>query len=299
MQDQILLFFHGFLNGSVDKVIELITMLGEEVVAVCFVAIMYWCIDKKKAISSCVLLLSSLTITCVIKAIVRYPRPFTVIKDLDATRVETATGYSFPSGHTTSASSIYTSLAIFFKKRWLTVLCAIIILLVGLSRMCLAVHWPMDVLVGWIIGIGFTLAFANKFYEVFCDKERSNKFCISYSLIMGIPGLILAILLSLDMVDKMAFEDIMLFCIFGYSTVLGYYLEGKQTDFSTKGSILNKVLRVLIGVVGIFAIRSGLKAVFPKLAIFNFIRYSLIGLWAFYFYPLLGAKVGLFEAGRS
>ncbi len=40
-----------------------------------------------------------------------------------------------------------------FKKRYLHLIGAVMVLGVGLSRLYLAVHWPIDVIAGWILGI--------------------------------------------------------------------------------------------------------------------------------------------------
>ena len=60
-------------------------------------------------------------------------------------RVETATGYSFPSGHTQTATTFWTSLAVQLKKKkWVYVLAVVMAVGAGISRLYLAVHWPMS-----------------------------------------------------------------------------------------------------------------------------------------------------------
>lgn len=63
-----------------------------------------------------------------------------------------ATGYSFPSGHTETASIIYGSVFVWQKdkRRWLAVTSALLILLTGFSRNFLGVHTPQDVVVGFL-----------------------------------------------------------------------------------------------------------------------------------------------------
>ena len=72
-------------------------------------------------------------------------------------------GYSFPSGHTLNSTATYGLLAVVV---WLSRLpsairgAAIIVgvtapILVGLSRIALGVHYPSDVLGGWLAGIAF------------------------------------------------------------------------------------------------------------------------------------------------
>ena len=64
-----------------------------------------------------------------------------------------ATGYSFPSGHTTMATAMYGTAAVwqYKNKRWVSVLCFIAILLTGFSRNFLGVHTPQDVFVAFIV----------------------------------------------------------------------------------------------------------------------------------------------------
>ena len=73
-----------------------------------------------------------------------------------------ATGYSFPSGHTMVATVTYGTTAVWQKdkRRWLSIVCCVLILLTGFSRNFLGVHTPQDVAVGlcealliiWIVG---------------------------------------------------------------------------------------------------------------------------------------------------
>ena len=63
-----------------------------------------------------------------------------------------ATGYSFPSGHTKSATINYGTIFVWQKdkRRWLAILCGVLIVLTGFSRNYLGVHTPQDVCVAFI-----------------------------------------------------------------------------------------------------------------------------------------------------
>lgn len=68
--------------------------------------------------------------------------------------VSLPSSYSFPSGHALYAMCLYGALAGLMVGRRLVVypLAALIIALIGLSRIYLGVHYPSDVLAGWAIG---------------------------------------------------------------------------------------------------------------------------------------------------
>jgi len=74
--------------------------------------------------------------------------------------VEAGLGFSFPSGHATGATAVCVAFAyVSVRQRahpWIIVpICALIILLVGISRVYLDVHWASDVLGGWLVGAAF------------------------------------------------------------------------------------------------------------------------------------------------
>ncbi|HYD22722.1 MAG TPA: phosphatase PAP2 family protein [Flavipsychrobacter sp.] len=83
--------------------------------------------------------------------------------------------HSFPSGHTCGAFAFLTFMAILLPARYrpLGLLLFLLALLVGYSRIYLAVHFMLDVYVGSILGTGFTLlivALMNKYQAVFIKK---------------------------------------------------------------------------------------------------------------------------------
>ena len=68
--------------------------------------------------------------------------------------------YSFPSGHAAGNMILFGAIALLVERRAAYMVSGIIILLIGVSRTWLGVHWPTDVLAGWIVGLGW-LAFCR------------------------------------------------------------------------------------------------------------------------------------------
>jgi undecaprenyl-diphosphatase len=105
-------------------------------------------------------------------------RPCKVLENINLL-VRCGSGYSFPSSHATNISAAFTLFIYFYRKY--TVIWIAIILLVGLSRIYVGVHYPMDVLggfaVGTIISITIILLFNNLEDKLkrFVDNRRQKE----------------------------------------------------------------------------------------------------------------------------
>jgi len=109
-------------------------------------------LGKRKAIYVGSSLLLSAAISGIIKKTVKEPRPFVTYPEIQ--KLTKAGSESFPSGHTTDAFSMATSLTIAYPKWYVAVPAYTYASAIGYSRMHLGVHYPGDVLAGAIIGSG-------------------------------------------------------------------------------------------------------------------------------------------------
>ena len=94
-----------------------------------------------------------------LKIIFAVPRPWVLDDRIVPAQsaVKGAHGYSFPSGHSQTAACIFTTIAMYFRRKWLTITCAVLVAAVMLSRMYLGVHTPWDVLTGCIVSLILTI----------------------------------------------------------------------------------------------------------------------------------------------
>ena len=63
-----------------------------------------------------------------------------------------AQGWSFPSGHSANSTIAFGSIAYYYKKKAVRIICILLPILVGISRFCVGVHYPTDVICGWALG---------------------------------------------------------------------------------------------------------------------------------------------------
>lgn len=108
-----------------------------------------------------------------IKAIVQRPRP-------DGYRLVSEFGYSFPSGHSMVAMAFYGFLAWLVWKyerenltRWFyTFVFAGLILMIGISRVYLGVHYASDVIAGLFVSLAWLAFFTKVIAPLFLPDER-------------------------------------------------------------------------------------------------------------------------------
>ena len=145
-------------NPVLDKIMLFITSLGDD--GLLWIAIGVICLFFKKHRRMGLHLLLSMLCTyilgnLIIKNVVARPRPC----DIDATvtlLLSRPHGYSFPSGH--SINSMSAAFALFLNNKKVGIPAVIVATLIGFSRMYLFVHFPTDVLVGFVLAILVAIA---------------------------------------------------------------------------------------------------------------------------------------------
>ena len=182
MDIQYLLFLQNFRNGINDALTPFMEMISLFAITYLIIvpALVYWCVDKRSGLYTMTSYTLSVAVNAVVKLTACVYRPWIrdsrVLPAGDA--ISTATGYSFPSGHTTTAAPIYGGLAVsaWKKMRWVSVFCIVCILLTGFSRNYLGVHTPQDVAVAITEGVLALWAMAKLFDYLSRNPEKENLF---------------------------------------------------------------------------------------------------------------------------
>lgn len=148
---------YGIRNDTLTSIMIFITYLGnwQTVTLLCLVALIYPktrnCYGLSMSLSA---IFSSITYKF-LKTIFARSRPDTILHLIHQG------GYSFPSGHSMTGFVFYGMLIWLCRKNiknktlvnTVTVVLSFLIFLIGFSRIYLGVHYPTDVLAGWVLGV--------------------------------------------------------------------------------------------------------------------------------------------------
>ncbi len=293
---QFLYLLEKIRNPVFDFIFSLITHIGEETVFLAIAILFFWCINKRKGYYILIVGLVGTVINQMLKLMCRIPRPWA--KDPNFSIVESAreeaTGYSFPSGHTQNVAGTFGAIGASYKKRWIRILCVIVILLVAFSRMYLGVHTPWDVLTS--LGIAAVLTFG--LYPLFKNEERFKRF-MPYVVVMSFLVALGFFLYVNYMPNRPPLSDENYqsamknaFTLFGCTLglIVVYAFDSMYINFETKAPWYAQIIKLAVGFAIVIGIKSGLSA--PLTALFGneyvarSFRYFFIVVFAGVIWPL-------------
>ena len=283
---EILKWLEGLRTSFLNVLFESITLLGEETLIILLVVALWFAVDKKLAQQVFFVTATSLSVNGIIKNFAQVPRPFT--KGISCVRVDTATGYSFPSGHTQGFATWSSFFAIKVKKIWLSVLVGVLITLVAVSRLYLGAHYPSDVIVAVVLGVSLS-AFGN---YLFVKVKDTKKIYLGTFLIMT-PF----IAYFLYVADPLFADLFKTFGMIGGMVVVSF-LDEKTEPLSYEVAWWKKVIRIVLGVVIAVALKEVIKRmnvfeVMPISLFIDAIRYFVVVMAVGGLCPLLLKKIKL------
>jgi hypothetical protein len=174
------------------------------------------------------------------------------------------------------------------RRAWFWAIAGGLIVLIPLSRIYLGVHFPTDVLAGYVLGgvvLWLWLRYGGRLEKWFLDQETIHQLI----LITAVPALAMAAWPTEDMVT-------------GGATMVGIgaglVLERRLVGFDVAGSLLRRALRFLLGGVILGGIWLGLRLAFEGLEpalLLRILRYALVGFWGAAGAPWMFVKIGLAE----
>lgn len=156
LDTQLMRSIHQFANPVYDQSAITLNYLGGMPVSIIFTLLLVgYCvyIKSKKVGFILISLVGSTSISWLLKGVIDRPRP------LLWPRIVLDYGASFPSGHSVYAASFAAILILLFwqtrGRNIVSIFALIWMMLMGISRVYLGVHYPSDVLAGWALGWGW------------------------------------------------------------------------------------------------------------------------------------------------
>ena len=298
-----------FYSESGQSIFKMITYLGEPVIFLVIIIILYLVYNKKVAKN----LLLSILVTYYINAWVKnlFQDDYRPAGNSDFSEdyglIETS--YGFPSGHTQNATGFWGYLSYKFKDNYkykqipiIPVILSCVIFLVALSRVVIGVHDLQDVIGGLLIGIGVLLLFI--YLEPVCAKQFNKLnvvtkiiLTIIISLTLFLVGTLLYPTTGMGLVTpSVSYADAGAFGLVGGVILgfgVGYTLEQEYVKYDPS-SLTNKkkIINVLLGLVIALVIFIPFEYLLEIDSVFyRFFRYALVAFIISYVVPLICVKI--------
>ncbi|GEM46446.1 phosphatase PAP2 family protein [Deinococcus cellulosilyticus] len=248
------------LFGGFESFWLIVTQFGNDMTFIALLALYYWLVSPSGGRQLGVWFGISLLVNTLIKDSLGYERPYDLKPEIASEAAKaTGTGPGLPSGHAQMSATMWWIAATQIKKTWFWVLAVVLVLLIGLSRIVLGVHFPADVIGGLILGALFVLTAA------FVQVPGLNMVA---RIITGVLGLGLALL-----IPSLALS----FAVLSGALICSGKYEAPRTIGHKLGTALVGLLLVAIVYIG------------PKVILNDQMEHSAVGEFLRYFALVLVA----------
>ncbi len=317
-----ILFISWFqsLGSWLTPLMKLFTFLGNEQFYLLVAPAILWCVDSTLGIRLALFLMINGMLNTAFKVVFHTPRPYWYS---DQVRVfgDAEKSFGLPSGHAQNSVVVWGTIARRINRRWAWWAAIILMFLVGMSRIYLAVHFPHDVLSGWIIGAIVLWAFHRSEQPVVSWlKQYTIPVQLFLVFIFSLLLILIVIIAQASLLGwivpqewvknaHLAFPTEPPLNPLSYHTFLssigaflgmasGWIWITSMGGFTVRDATWKLVVRYLLGLVGVLVLYAGLGAVFSTADNFTgyaerYIRYALIGFWITGLAPWIFVKLKL------
>jgi membrane-associated phospholipid phosphatase len=262
-----------------------VTFLGEEPFYLLLLPLVYWCVDYRLGARLTIIFLLAVWLNVVLKDLLAQPRPFDLLPEVKLAEAE---GYGLPSGHAQLGVVVWGLIAWGRGQRAGWWAAAVVVLLIGLSRVYLGVHFPTDVLGGWLVGgaiLGLYLGTRQRLEGAILNLSLRGQLLLA----LAVPAALLVGYVTKETATPLPTLA---------GGALGLALLRHRAAFSTGGPLRQRALRYLAGLVVFAAVYVGLKVILPDEGEAGYllgraVRYGLVGLWISLGAPWVFLKLGL------
>ncbi len=146
-----IIWIQHFSSPWLDRLALAITMLGSGEAYLLMLPFLYWLWNRRRTMQLGVFLMLDLYTNSFLKYLLAVPRPH----EPGVRVLQVVHSPSFPSGHAQGSIFFWGFVGWLSRQRLIRAAVVLIVILIGLSRVYLGVHYPLDVLGGWAIGLAW------------------------------------------------------------------------------------------------------------------------------------------------
>ncbi len=314
---QVVLWFQSLGTGVVEPM-RLLALMGQQEFFLVVMPAIFWCLDAGAGLRTGAMLLLGSSLNCFLKILFHTPRPFWYSPQVKALSSETTFG--MPSGHAQNAAGIWGLLAALVHKRWAWITALAVIFAIGVSRVYLGMHFPSDVVAGWLLGAALVWLFLRLDAPVtrwLKSLPFNSQIILGFAVSLALIGLFYLTTWSVRGVsvpwawvlnasnadphhpmNPLDPEGTFSAAGVWFGLSVGAAWHWRRGWFDARGSLNQRLLRYLMGVAGVGILYAGLGLLFPRSAdfigyAFRYLRYFLIGIWVAGGAPYLFIRFGL------
>lgn len=241
--------------GLLDALALLLHTANSGLFYVIVIGAIYWMFDKRLGMRMLFALIIVGLLTLLFKDLLARPRPYQIV-DSGIIPLVLESSFGIPSGHASTSLVTWGYFAFCMKRRPITIAVVIYVALMGLSRLYLGVHFPQDVIAGWLLGgvvLGLYIAYVEE--VVTWWKAQSIGVQLGLPVIVGI----LAMLFFIGSIDGLTLAGLLL------GLGVAVVIESHYIHFAHVDSLPRRIAQFVLGLIIAVAILEGLDIVFDAI----------------------------------
>lgn len=283
---QLILQLRSIATPFLDNLMFYVTQLGSTKFYLIAVPVIYWCINRRSGYYIGMSVLAGGVVTDIAKGMVNALRPFQVDPAIHVSEdfLDSAIGSGMPSGHAFNSMAFWSASSARFRRAWFWTLSACLVFLVGLTRVYAGVHFPLQVLWGWLGGAATSLAV----FLILTLAERRLKGGLS-SLAIIISGASLLAYALIPSLSRGGEDYIGLVGIIGGMS-LGYRIHLRSVRTEADGPFMSQLIKLAVGFIAFLILKEGADMATSSYPGLLMPLYFILGIW-----PTAGATA-LFKA---
>ena len=288
-------------SPALDLPMQAVTWLGALEFYLVLLPFIYWTLSPTLAARTFAVVLLGDAVNNIFKICWHQPRPYWVGDAAGVVGMATEGSYGVPSGHAGGSLLTWGYLATQLRLRRFTIVAVLLVLLIGISRPYLGVHFAHDVVFGWALG-GVVLLFAVTLQErvvawlTGLNPTHYLLTAIALAVLLMSIGLLLPLLLAgtpdapqWAHFAKEARSPAHFFALAGslFGLMLGYRRQTLTLGYVPSPDWMRRISCFAFGMAGLLLVYVGLGLLFRLLAehgslashLLRFVRFVAVAWW--------------------